>query len=154
MSQTSLIVSGDGEVQPLSTEAMSVEPIRVLCVDDNLAVAAMLALSIQQEEGLQHVGTLHRADDLLEAVSRYRPDVVLLDLSMPGREPLEVLAEVVAVSPATRVIVFSGFDDRDTVDRAIAAGAWGYVPKDSSTEGILMAIRRVSEGQFVLPEVS
>jgi two-component system response regulator DesR len=128
------------------------EPIiKVLCVDDNLAVAGMFALQIGQEADMEYVGTLHSADGLVQAVAERRPGIVLLDMSMPGREPLEVLAEVAAKYPDTRVIVCSGYDDPATVNRAIEAGAWGYVSKDSTPEEILRAIREVGAGRFVLP---
>jgi DNA-binding NarL/FixJ family response regulator len=51
------------------------------------------------------------------------------------------------------VIVFSGYEDRETVDRAIEAGAWGYIAKDLTTQEVFAAIRRVSEGHFVLPAI-
>jgi len=132
---------------------MTAEPIKVLCVDDNPAVAGMLSLSLELEPGFEHVGTLHRADDLLKAVLEHRPHVVLLDVSMPGRDPFESLAEVAATCPDTRVIVFSGFEDREMVDRAIEAGAWGYLAKDSTAQEVFAAVRRVSQGHFVLPAV-
>lgn len=125
--------------------------IKVLCVDDNLAVAGMFALSIGQEPDMELVGTLHRADGLGAAIAEKRPSIVLLDVSMPGRAPLEVLAEVSANYPDTRVIVCSGYEDADIVSKAIEAGAWGYISKDSTAEEILNAIREVSAGRFVMP---
>jgi two-component system response regulator DegU len=129
-----------------------IEPtIKVLCVDDNLAVAGMFALSIQQEPDMEHVGTLHSADGLGHAIAEKSPSVVLLDVSMPGREPLEVLAEVAALYPETRIIVCTGYEDPALVQQAIEAGAWGYISKDSTTTEILRAIREVSAGRFVMP---
>ena len=132
-------------------QAMTEPVIKVLCVDDNLAVAGMFVLSISQEPDMDHVGTLHSADGLGAAIAEKRPSVVLLDLSMPGREPLEVLAEVSASYPDTRVIVCTGYEDPVLVNRAIEAGAWGYVCKDSTPEEIMRAIREVSAGRFVMP---
>lgn len=137
----------------LGRHTMTAAPIRVLCVDDNPAVAGMLTLSIELEPGFEHVGTLNRADDLLKVCLEQRPHVVLLDVSMPGRDPFESLAEVAAKCPETRVIVFSGYEDRETVDRAIEAGAWGYIAKDLTAQEVFAAIRRVSEGHFVLPAI-
>src|SRR5678816_409097 len=89
---------------------------------------------------------------LTEECARVRPQVVLLDLHMPGTPPLEALKELSAAAPAVRVIVFSGLDDGETVDRAVRAGAWGLVPKVAATDAILDAIRRVAAGEVSVPD--
>jgi DNA-binding NarL/FixJ family response regulator len=77
--------------------------------------------------------------------------VALLDLSMPGRDPLAVLSELRDTCPLCRVIVYSGYSDRQTVQEALAAGAWGLVDKITPPPEILGAIRRVAGGEAVFP---
>ncbi|MBX7137359.1 MAG: response regulator transcription factor [Oligoflexia bacterium] len=124
--------------------------IRVLGVDDNLALASLLDLMIEDDPQLESVGWLHQADALAEAIQRSSPDIVLLDLSMPGRDPLEVLSEVSQRFPAVRVIVLSAHQGDEYVDRAVAAGAWGYVCKGSDPQNLLTAIHQVALGNFSL----
>jgi len=124
--------------------------ISVLCVDDNPTLAGLYKLAIDMEPGMASAGTLHRADGLVEEVQRRGPDIVLLDLSMPGRDPIQALEELSERCPSTRTIVFSAYDDSASVDRAVEAGAWGYVSKDRDPEEVLDVIRQVARGEFVL----
>lgn len=96
------------------------------------------------------VGTLPRADDLGVTLSNTPSDVVLLDLSMPGKDPIAALREISASYPQTRVIIFTGHSERERVDLAFDAGAWGYVSKSQPTERLIQAIRGVTEGEVVL----
>lgn len=131
----------------------STRPIRVLCADDNALIAMDLQGAIDTEPDMQCVGCLHRADDLSREVEQHSPDVVLLDLTMPGRDPLEVLEEISRVYPSTRTVVFSGYSDPDLMDRAIEAGAWGYVVKSGDLTALIEAIRRVAQGEFALTQL-
>mgnify|MGYP000952028808 CR=1 FL=1 len=123
--------------------------VRVLCVDDNRDLVAALERCIQREPDMQYVGALHTADDLVTQVKERRPDVILLDLSMPGNDPIAVLRELVAPEgqPDLRVIVFSGRDDPEVVDLAAAAGASGFLSKDANVDLILRAIRETCAGK-------
>jgi DNA-binding NarL/FixJ family response regulator len=96
------------------------------------------------------VGTLARADSLGTTLDDTPTDIVLLDLSMPGKDPMAALREVSASHPNTRVIVFTGHSEQERVDRAVGAGAWGYVSKSQSTDRLIQAIRGVIQGEFVL----
>ena len=124
--------------------------VRVLGVDDNVALAALLGMMIEDADGLEGVGWLNQADRLLTEIALLLPDVVLLDMSMPGQDPLQVLREVALKFPDVRVLVISGFTQTEYVDRAIEAGAWGYVSKGSDPGNILSAIHKVARGEFVL----
>lgn len=128
--------------------------VRVLAVDDNASVLAALEARLSRELGLCWAGSLSSADALLDAAGKLAPDVVLLDLDMPGRDPLEALAELTRSQPRVRVVVLTGHVRRDLIDRAVAAGAWGYLSKSEAFSGIAAAVRRVMEGEMVLsPEV-
>ena len=124
---------------------------RVLLVDDNTDLITMLVQLLKGEKDLMSVGILESADDLLAAVAELRPDVVLLDRSMPGADPLDVLREVNLRFPDTRTLMFSAFDDRRTIDAVTAAGAWGIVSKDDEPATIFAAIRSVARGELCFP---
>lgn len=126
------------------------EPIRVLCADDNAIIAMAIEAAVEDEPDLASAGIVHNADDLLGIVDRTGAHVVLLDLRMPGRDPLDALAELRDCRPDVRVVVFSGFDDAGSIGRATEAGAWGYVSKDGSTDQVVAAIRRVAAGEKAL----
>ncbi|MDZ4753948.1 MAG: response regulator transcription factor [Phycisphaerae bacterium] len=125
-------------------------PIRVLCVDDNPLVVDALGLKLNLSGGFEWLVPLEAADNLLDDVLASQPDVVLLDIDMPGRDPLDALAELTAACPCVKVLMFSGHTRTDLVDRAIEAGAWGYLSKHADVQTIVSAIRRVAAGEFLL----
>jgi DNA-binding NarL/FixJ family response regulator len=120
----------------------------VLCVDDNPHVTEALRTLLCRADGLRWIGSLPDATDLLERVEAERPAIVLLDLDMPGPDPIEVLAALTARCPSTRTIVFTGHIRRDYIDRAIEAGAWGYISKNDAEDRLFDAIGQVLEGRF------
>lgn len=130
---------------------MSDAPVTLLLVDDSRDLTEVFALMARMEGWVRLVGVLHSADGLVAAVAEHAPDVVLLDLTMPGREPLEALGEVAREHPGTRVVVYSGYDDEQTVASAVAAGAWGFASKHLDVPGVLAVVRRVADGERVLP---
>ncbi len=130
-------------------------PIRVLIVDDNVLVVEGVRMKIKREPSLEWVGHLPNADDLIVTALRRRPDVVLLDIDMPGRNAFEALAHLRELFPQIRVVMLSGHVRRELIDRAVESGAWGYVAKTDGVEAIICAIRRVAAGEFALgPEVA
>ena len=128
--------------------------ISILCVDDNPRVAAALRMKLQRVGGFAWVGWLPTADDLVARATAECPDVVLLDLDMPGLDPLEALAAMVDTCPDTRVVVYSGYIRRDLIERVIDTGAWGYVSKNDGEQALIDVVRRVAADGFALsPEV-
>ena len=123
------------------------ESVRVLCVDDNRLVLEALTMRLRREPTLDVVGTLPQADDLPQTAMEKEVDVVLLDVDMPGRDAFEALADLAQQRPDTRTIIVSGYIRADLIDRAIAAGAWGYLNKTSGVDAIIDAIRRVRAGE-------
>ena len=119
----------------------------VLCVDDNVLVAEALRLRLGRHPDFEWRGWLTTADDLVETGQRERPDLVLLDVDMPGRDPFEAAAELVTHLPTVRVIVFSGHVRADLIERALAAGAWGYVSKNDGEQELLKVLARVRENK-------
>jgi two-component system response regulator DesR len=131
--------------------ALAEGDVCVLYVDDNEDLAHALR-PIISEAGFVWCGHLPRADDLLPYVERECPevDVLVLDLDMPGRDPFDALTDVVSQRPDIKVVVFSGYVRRELVDRAIEAGAWGYVSKNDGEATLMSAIREVVAGRFAL----
>ena len=129
---------------------MSEKPIRVLCVDDNDFVAEAIRRKLLLESGFEWLGWLEDASGLLESARGMKPDVILLDIDMPGEDSFEALESLAANCPAIRVIMLSGHVRRELIDRAVEAGAWGYISKNDETDHIVAAIRRVAAGEFTL----
>lgn len=100
------------------------------------------------------VGTVGDGREVHEAVERHNPDVLLLDLSMPHRNGLDLIPELVAAFPALRILVVTMHLDRTLADLALQGGAHGFVPKGASAEELTGAIREVLNGQrYVSPKI-
>jgi len=128
--------------------------IRVLCVDDNALLGDAIRQRLSMEKGLVWHGLLPDADQLLDQVLETSPDIVLLDVDMPGKDPFEVIKELSARCPKTRVIMYTGHVHADLIERALEAGAWGYVSKNDDVSAIMKAIRSVVAGEVSLgPDV-
>jgi DNA-binding NarL/FixJ family response regulator len=116
-------------------------PIRVICVDDHVIIGMAMRATIDATPDMTCVGCLERADTLLEAVEELKPDAVLLDLHMPGRDPLAVMGDLIREHPGVATIVLSGSGDSESREAALTAGAWCYLLKGGSGQKILAAIR-------------
>ncbi|MEV4099333.1 response regulator transcription factor [Nonomuraea sp. NPDC049649] len=124
--------------------------IRVLLVDDQVLVRAGLRMLLETGDGLVAAG---EAGDGHEAVRRsreLRPDVVLMDLHMPGMDGVTATERIVAELPRTRVLALSTFDLEENVVAALRAGASGFLPKDVSPEELIEGIRIVHRGEATL----
>lgn len=124
--------------------------IKVLCVDDNRMVGEALHNRLNDIQGFEWMGQLPDAGNLPDRARQIHPDVVLLDLEMPGRDPFDAMHELYEVAPDVRVLVLSGHVRGDLIDHAIESGAWGYLAKDDDTQTIISAIERVAHGEFVI----
>lgn len=121
--------------------------IKVLLVDDHALVRTGLRLLLGTAPGMTAVG---EAADGLEAVRQshaLRPDVVLMDLHLPGMDGVAATERIVAELPATRVLALSTFDLEEHVVAALRAGASGFLPKDASPEELIDGIRIVHRGE-------
>jgi DNA-binding NarL/FixJ family response regulator len=125
------------------------EPLRVLCVDDDDATCAFYRAALGFEPDLECVGTMCDANGLLDEVERLRPDVVVLDLGIPEVDAFALLAELAARRPEVGVLIASGYDDPETIERAFAAGARGFAVKTADLQEVIDAIRRVGRGERV-----
>jgi two-component system response regulator DesR len=126
------------------------DKVGVLCVDDNAHVADALRIKFGRDERFDWKGWLPSADELVEVAIRECPAVVLLDVDMPGKDPFDATAGLVERCPESRVLFFSGHVRPELIDRAIEAGAWGYVSKSDGEGALMDAACRVAAGEFVL----
>lgn len=125
--------------------------IKVFWTDDSADILTLFATVVRKSKDLELVGALSSADELVAECLRLNPDVVVLDLTMPGRAPLEVAKELAEKAPDIRVLLFSGYDDPQTVQEARDSGAWGLVSKHGDTSAILTAIRRAANNEMTWP---
>lgn len=130
-------------------------PIRILLADDHSVVRMGLAALISTEPDFRVVG--HAADGC-EAVSQYRalrPDVVLMDLLMPGKTGTQAAAEIRTEFPTAKILILSTSEGDDDVFRALQAGVAGYALKSSPSDELMSAIRAVMRGErWIPPEVA
>ena len=124
--------------------------IRVLLVDDDALVRAGLSMMLNGSDGLVIVGEAEDGDQVPAAVSKHRPDVVLMDLRMPRVDGIAATRRLRAVPRAPEVIVLTTFDADENVLGALRAGASGFLLKDSPPAEIANAIRRVAAGDPIL----
>ena len=130
-------------------------PIRVLCVDDNRLMAEALERRLAIETRLQWAGWLEEPGSAGAVIAQSKPDIVLLDIDMPGHDPFALLAELARTAPDVRVIMFSGHVRTDYINKAVDGGAWGYVSKNEGLDEVMNAILRVAAGEFILtPDVT
>jgi DNA-binding NarL/FixJ family response regulator len=130
------------------------DPIRILLVDDHAVLRSGLRLLLEREEGLEPVGEAGTAEDAVRALPRLRPDVVVIDIEMPGMGGLDGTALIRERAPEARVLVLSMHDQARDVRRAFDAGAHGYLLKSAADEDLVRAIRAVAAGErYVHPSL-
>jgi DNA-binding NarL/FixJ family response regulator len=122
---------------------------RVLIVDDHPVFRDGLAGLLATVSDVEVVGTAGTAEEALAAVRQTAPDVVLMDINLPGASGVEATRQTTQISPATAVLVISMVDDDDSVFAAMAASARGYVLKGASAAEITAALRTIASGGAV-----
>lgn len=121
--------------------------IRVLLVDDHAILRAGVRALIDSQKDLEVVGESADAAEGIAAVRKLSPDVVVLDISMPGASGLDVLKELLDASPDTRILILTMHDDLAYVRLALASGAAGYLVKTQADTELLAAIRTIHRGR-------
>jgi DNA-binding NarL/FixJ family response regulator len=126
------------------------EQIRVLIVDDDALVRAGLSMLLAGAEDIAIVGEATDGNEVAQAVAEYQPDVVLMDIRMPGMDGLTATELLRAQDKAPEVIVLTTFEADDYVLRALRAGAGGFLVKDTPPADIVRAVRAVAAGEPML----
>lgn len=125
-------------------------PIRVMLVDDHAVVRSGLSAFLLAFDDLELVGEADSGEKALLLCEHVRPDVVLMDLVMPGMDGIEAIRRITARQPETRILVLTSFAEDEKVFPALKAGALGYLLKDSSPEELVRAIHQVHRGESSL----
>jgi len=130
-------------------------PTKCLVVDDHMVVRQGLDLLFGDSEDLELVGTVESGEDALDAVTKLQPEVVLMDVRLPGIDGVSAVKRIQQTAPGVQFVMFSAYGDKRLLSDALAAGARGYVMKGSPPEDLIRAIRTVAEGRaFVDPSLS
>ena len=124
--------------------------VRVVLIDDDPLVRAGLKLMLGGREGVDFVGEGSDGSEAAALVAEHRPDVLLMDIRMPGKDGLTATEELMAQKDAPRVVILTTFDSDDAVLRALAAGAAGFLLKDTPPDRMLEAIKQVAAGEHTL----
>jgi DNA-binding NarL/FixJ family response regulator len=128
---------------------------RCLVVDDHSVLAEGLSILFGDADDLELVGTVSSGEDAIEAVANLKPEIVLMDVRLPGIDGVSTVKRIHQVAPSVQFVMFTAYGDKRLLSDAIAAGARGYVMKGSPPADLLRAIRTVADGKaFVDPSLS
>jgi DNA-binding NarL/FixJ family response regulator len=134
----------------LGWPAQPSRPLAVLIADDHPVVREGLRGMLAAEPGIDVVAEAASGDEAVVMAMRHRPDVVLMDLRMPGGDGVQATAGIVAALPSTRVVVLTTYETDADIVRAVEAGATGYLLKDTPRQDLVAAIRAAARGETVL----
>jgi len=124
----------------------------VLIVDDHPLMRQGLALLINQQQDLEVCGEAQEAQGAMQAIAELRPDILILDISLSGPDGLELLKSIRASDPYLPVLILSMHDEAIYAERALRAGANGYIMKQEASEKVLVAVRRILNGEIYLSD--
>jgi DNA-binding NarL/FixJ family response regulator len=127
------------------------DKIRILIVDDHPMMREALQAALLEETDMEVVGEASDGNEAVKQVTALKPDVILMDLLMPGMGGLEAVSILFDADPQARILVLTSLEDEDKVLTAVQAGALGYFPKTAPRGFLLEAIRKVADGVPYLP---
>ncbi len=125
-------------------------PTRILLVDDHTILRGALRALLEAEPDLELVAEAREGREAVQMARDLKPDVVVMDVSMPGLNGIEATRQIRAADPTRRVLALSAHSDKRMVAEAIRAGAGGYMVKDAAFEELVVAIRTVISGKIYL----
>lgn len=132
---------------------MNTARLKILIADDHALVRMGLRASLEMEADLQVVAEAGTGEQALAQYRRHQPDVVLIDLRMPGLDGIQTTAALCREFPQARIVVISTFQGGDDILRAMQAGAKTYLPKSVQREELIKAVRSIARGETYLPNV-
>ena len=131
---------------------MTVEPLRVLVVEDHPLFRKGVVALLDAVPDFSVAGVATTGEEAVARAAELRPDVVLMDLQLPGISGIEATRAIIGAQPEVRVLVLSLFEDEESVFLALRAGARGYVLKDADEEELTGAIRAVARGEAIFSQ--
>jgi DNA-binding NarL/FixJ family response regulator len=127
------------------------DPISVLVVDDHRMFAEAIELLLAGHEGIEIMGAVGTGEEAIEMAAAKAPDVVLMDIDLPGIDGIETTRRIRDEVPDAQVIVITAFQEPATIAAAIQAGASGYLPKTKAADDLVSVIRKAADGDLILP---
>lgn len=134
--------------------ATKVASIRVLIAEDHDLVLEAIKGRLRLDDTIEVLASVTTGEELVDAFTEMRPDVVLTDIGMPGMSGIEATAVIRAVDPRARVLCLSGYDDRETIAQAVAAGASGFVVKTVRPSELCEIVHKVYRGELVFDQAA
>jgi two-component system response regulator NreC len=132
-----------------------VKPIRILLADDHNVLREGMRLMLERQPGLAVVAEAADGRETLDLVAEHSPDVVVMDIAMPGMNGIEATRRIIEKHPGTGIVILSMHDDESYVIRSLKAGARAYLLKDALKADLIAAIHAVAEGKsFFSPKIS
>jgi two-component system invasion response regulator UvrY len=128
------------------------DKIKVILVDDHAVVRAGFRMLLSAEAGIDVIAEAERGEQACQLYMEQQPDVLVLDLSMPGIGGLETIRRICSRDSSARILVFSVHDETVYVDRAINAGAKGYITKNSAPGILVTAIQKIAAGEMYIEQ--
>jgi len=129
-------------------------PIRILVADDHLIIRQGLRLILETQEGFELVGEAADGAEAIKLCAEFKPDVVLMDLRMPGMDGLSAIQRLRSEQPGIAVVILTTFNEDNLMMRGLRLGAKGYLLKDTDRETLFNTIRAASRGETLLrPEI-
>jgi DNA-binding NarL/FixJ family response regulator len=135
----------------MPTQKQNNDVIRILIVDDHPVVCSGLTSMLSVQAGIEVIGSAASGEEALAIIQRNCPDLMLLDLRMPGMDGIGVLNALKQMERAPRAMVLTSFEKEEDIYRAIHAGAHGYLLKDTSESEMIAAIHIVNDGKRYIP---
>jgi DNA-binding NarL/FixJ family response regulator len=125
--------------------------IRVLIADDHPLMRKGLTDILQDVDGIEVVGAAEDGAAAVALAYAVQPDIVLMDISMPGMDGIEATEKLMEMESAARVVVLTSYSEREKITEALAAGAVSYLTKDSPPDAVIRAIRSAASSRVVRP---
>jgi NarL family two-component system response regulator LiaR len=136
-------------------QSMTQNPIRLLVVDDQGIVRKGVRALLAEVDGMKVLGEASNGLEAVKQAEALQPDVILMDLVMPGMDGIEAIRQIMARQPKARILALTSFAADDKVFPAIKAGALGYLLKDSEPEDLIAAIKNIYRGEpFLHPSIA
>ncbi len=126
------------------------EPINVMLVDDHEVVLEGLIRILEKQGGIKIVSVARSAEEAMEKIGRFPPDVIIVDIQLPGMNGIELIKRVKSDYPQIEAITLTVFDDEQFAKQAIKAGAIGYVIKDAAKDELVKAVRAAARGESLI----